>query len=151
MVWQYTPTFTDCNQGVAVVTAADDNGVQWYEYALYLNYVAAINPSHGTGSLQQLEQTTLKCRVPANMQENAMIGDITIVNGGADSVIEDQLIDIEMWSNIQLDVYQGGFTATPAYGNPITNGGTIGIGENVKLQINDVAGGVGTPMTQDYK
>ena len=149
--WKYVVPFSDCNMADVVESDPDTNGIAWFEYALYLNYVAEIDSALGTGSLQQLEQTVMKCRVPSNMQENAMTGDIEIINGGDDSVIEDQLIDIELWTKLQLDVYQGGFTSVPAYGDPISDGGTIGIGENVKLQINDIPEVGKTPMTNDYK
>ena len=149
--WQYTVPFSDCNQAGPVDSEPDANGIEWFEYALYLNYVAAINPDFGVGNLQQLEQTVLSCRIPSNMQENAMTGDITIGTDGEDSVISDQVSDIELWTNIQLDVYQGGFDFTPSYDeDPITDGGTIGIGENVKLQINDVLG-EGPPITSQFK
>lgn len=43
-----------------------------------------------------------------------------------------------MWEDIQLDVYQGGTAEVPVWtGAALTAGATVGLGEHIKLKINN--------------
>ena len=43
------------------------SGITWYTISVYLNYDHPIDASSGTGNLQQLDQTTVKCRIPSTL------------------------------------------------------------------------------------
>ena len=146
-VWTYTVAFTACNIAAPVLSAADANLITWNTYSLYLNYDNVIATAQGTGNLQQLDQTLVECRIPANLQENAMSGTITVTSTG--DLIPDESSDVELWSSLQLDVLNGGTAAAAVYaGAALGAGSSIELGEHVKLQINDVASGT---VTTDYK
>ena len=144
--WEYTVGFSECNLVAPVLSSADANGIKWHVYSLYLNYDNAIDPAQGIGNLQQLDQTLVQCRIPANLQENAMSGTVTITDTA--DLIPDESSDVDLWSNLRLDVLSGGTSATASYSSTLFAGSSIGLGEHVKLQINDVAPGT---MTTDYK
>ena len=145
--WTYTVAFEECNLAAPVKDGkADDNGVFWHTYSLYLNYDNKIDSANGVGNLQQLDQTLVQCRVPANLQENAVSGTITITDTA--DLIPNASTDVDLWSKLQLDVVSGGFLATAKYGPVLAADSTIGLGEHVKLQINNVANGT---VTNDYK
>ena len=145
--WTYTVAFTDCYLAAPVTdTTADPNGILWHTYRLYLNCDNAIATAQGTGNLQQLDQALVECKIPANLQENAVSGTITITD--TEDLIPDESSDVDLWSKLQLDVLSGGFGTTAVYSSALAPGESIGLGENVKLQINDVASGT---VTQDYK
>ena len=144
--WTYTVAFTECNIASPLTdTTADGNGILWHTYSLYLNYDNVIATAQGYGNLQQLDQTLVECRIPANLQENAVSGTITITDT---DLIQDESSYVDLWSKLQLDVLSGGFGTTAVYSSALAPGESIGLGENVKLQINDVASGT---VTQDYK
>ena len=73
--WKYTVAFTECNiappSGPSLVP--DSAGLYWYTYSIYLNYDNVVDPIFGTGNIQQLSQTLLQCRVPANIKENSVV------------------------------------------------------------------------------
>ena len=58
----YKVKFSECN--VATPAAAgepDANGMTWYTYNLYLNF--NMPAGIGTGTIQQLRQTKIECKV----------------------------------------------------------------------------------------
>ena len=56
--------------------------------------------------------------------------------------------DVALWSQLQLDVLSGGFLTRAKYDEVLAANSNIGLGEHVKLQINDIAKGT---VTRDYK
>ena len=61
--WQYSFSFSECNMAPASgPSAADENGITWYTYSVYLNYdndISSMTGITGTGNLQQLDQAGL--------------------------------------------------------------------------------------------
>ena len=146
--WTYKNAFTECNVADPVKSAPDaTTKIAWNTYTVYLNYDGAIDSTLGTGNLQQLGQTKIECRIPANLQENAIPGSITITDTA--DLIPDEASDVELWTKLQLDVLKGGTAATANYATAaLAASSTIELGEHVKLQINDVASGT---VTTDFK
>jgi len=145
--WVYTVAFTECNLADAVKGVVDTStGIAWHTYSLYLNYDNVIDSAQGTGNLQQLDQTLIQCRIPANLQENGIPGRITITD--ADDLVPDESSDIDLWDELQLDVISGGNAkdASWAAGN-LGSGATVELGEHIKLKINDKTG---SSATTDY-
>jgi len=134
----FTAAFTECNIGAATDVAADTTGIAWSSYTVYLNFDSAItSAANGNGNLNQMAQTTIVCRLPKNFQENALSGSIEITDG---DLIEDESKDYEMWtSGLSLKVQKGGTSDTPNYIDVPSTGGSIALGENVKLLLEGTA------------
>ena len=79
--WVFTVKFSECNVAGTTLTNPDGDGIDYLQYALYLNYDNAIASGQGIGSLQALGQTAIKCRVPLRIQENAIAGLISLNDG----------------------------------------------------------------------
>ena len=62
-------------------------------------------------------------------------------------MVPDQSDDVNLWTMLQLDVFNGGTAATAAYTTALAAGGTIELGEHVKLEVTSTALTLGT----DYK
>ena len=67
---------------------------------------------------------------------------------GLDMAFMLRICNCKMWSQLQLDVVSGGFLATAEYGTVLAADSSIGLGEHVKLQINNVPKGT---VTNNYK
>ena len=134
--FEYDTLFSQCNIIIPTTASdADENGITWYTYTIYLNFDSPIT-SDGTGNVQQLGQTQIDCKVPANVQENGA-GEVTISDP---DIIEDQVNEVPLWSSLQLDVDKGGSGNVPAYtGTPLSSGDAVGLGEHVKLTISGEA------------
>ena len=57
----------------------------------------------GIGSLQTIGQTSVKCRIPLTIQENAVGGQISINDG---DYIPDTVSVLKLWEQLRLDVYK---------------------------------------------
>jgi len=135
--WKFETKFTECNIAAPVDVVDTATGITYLTYTMYLNFDNAIAAAQGTGNLQQLGQTKITCRVPKNLQENALTGKITIQDSDP---IPDVTKDIKLWEFLQLDVYSGGMAGTASWaGTALTTGATINLGENVKLKIDNTA------------
>ena len=145
--WEYTVAFTECGILAPELSAADGNGIAWYTYGVYINYDNDIDALQGTGNLQQLDQTLVECRIPANFQENAIAGEITVSD--SDDLIPDETSDVDLWDELQLDVLVYDL-ATSAYGAALSTAQTIQLGDKVKLQINQKTGAA-VDVTAGYK
>lgn len=142
--WTYTFLLSQCNIAAAAgPSAADANGITWYTYTAYLNYDNAIAATLGTGNLQQLDQTKIECRVPANFQENALATAIAVVSTA--DLVPDESSDVNLWSSMQLDVMKGGTAATAGtWSAALATGGSIELGEHVKLEVSSATLTLGT-------
>jgi len=78
-------------------------------------------------------ETLIQCRVPANLQENAIAG--AVIVSGSDDLVPDNSADVNLWESLELEIFQGGTGSTPNYGAAMASGGTIQLGEHVKLEI----------------
>ena len=145
--WEYTVGFAECGILAPVLSAADANDIKWYTYSIYINYDNDIATAQGTGNLQQLDQTLVECRIPANFQENAIAGDITVTD--TNDLIPDETSDVELWDELQLDVLVYDLTSS-AYGTALSTGSSIQLGDKVKLQINQKTG-TAVDVTTGYK
>ena len=138
--WQFVTPFSKC--GVVVPTtagAADGNGISWYEYDIYLNFDSSIATANGNGNIQQLGQTKITCKIPANFQENGA-GVVTLTDP---DIIEDLSQEVTLWDQLSLKIDKGGTAATAAWtGADLGASPTIDLGEHVKLYID-----VGTATT----
>jgi len=143
--WVYTVAFTQCNLADAVKGVVDTStGIAWHTYSLYLNYDRTL--SQPGWNLQQLDQTLIQCRIPANLQENAIPGDITITD--ADDLVPDESSDIDLWDELQLDVISGGNAKDASWATEnLATGAEVELGEHIKLKINDKTG---SSATTDY-
>ena len=126
----FTVPFSACNvQPVTEQSPADENGIRWYTYTIFLNFDYPLG-------LISLGQTRVDCKIPANIQESAENG-VFVQDGDQ---IGDQVQDDEMWNQLQLDCYKGGTGANAVYPEePLADGETIMLGENVKLAISGEA------------
>ena len=61
--------------------------------------------------------------------------------------VEDLLNTVEIWNQLQLDVYKGGYSTAPVWTN-VAGTSSIGIGEHIKLTLSNQNSG--TVLT-DYK
>ena len=68
--WTYTVGFAECGILDPILSVADEDGIKWHTYGLYVNYDNAIASSQGTGNFKQLEQTFVECRIPSNLQKD---------------------------------------------------------------------------------
>ena len=146
-VWTYTVGFAECGILAPVLSVADTNGIKWYTYGVYINYDNEIDAAQGTGNLQQLDQTLVECRIPANLQENAVAGDISLSD--SNDLIVDNTIDVDLWDELQLDVLVYDL-AISSYGTALGTGSTVQLGDKVKLQINQKTGSA-VDVTAGYK
>lgn len=137
--WTYTTKFNECNIAAPVDETDAASGITYSVYVMYINFDGTIAAAQGTGNLQQLGQTEVKCRVPKNLQENAIPGKVTITDSDA---IPDMVRDIKLWEFLQLDVYTGGKLAAASWGaSALTAGASIDMGEHIKLKIDNQASG----------
>ena len=104
---------------------------------MYLNFDNPIATANGNGNIQQLGQTKITCKIPANFQENAS-GSITISDA---DLIPDLESQFKIFSHLKLQVEQ---TATA--GSPIT---AATLGEQVSLKVKE--GTTLTALTNKFK
>ena len=106
--------------------SADANGIAWYKYDIYLNFDSTIR--NGTGNLQQLGQTKITCKIPANLQENGA-GALSL----SERIIANKTQEIPLWDRMSLKIEKGGTAATAVWSE--WRGDNIALGEHVKLHI----------------
>ena len=69
-----------------------------------------------------------------------------VITSTAD-LVPDESEDVNLWTALQLDVFNGGTEATAAYTTALAAGGSIELGEHVKLEVTSSTLTLGT----DYK
>ena len=130
--WTWTFGYSQCDVESSVLLEADENGIAWNVYTVYLNFDGEVSGEYGSGSFQQLDQTKLECKIPANIQQNGLVN-IGIVNVDP---LEDVSAHYELWDQFELNVYRGGIGANASWNDSaVAAGESIDMGEHVKLKI----------------
>ena len=138
--WVYTinPHTPDCALTVTSEAGSAGNGmIDYWVYQAYLVYDQAIAAANGEGNLQQVDRTSIKCKIPKNFQENGAIGTVAIAE--VDDIIPDYEDIINIWEEIKLSIFKGGYDDTTAGSTvawaSVAAGTDIGLGEMVKLEL----------------
>lgn len=144
--WVYQLAFNQCNiMGSFLEVNPDTDGMDYHAYSVYLNFDHHVEGStEGVGNVIQIGQTKIQCRIPANLQENAYIGQITV----EDEQFTDEIAISKLWSKLQLDVITGGVDVLAQWNSPLTSGSTIPLTSHVKLEVNNQGG---SNALSDYK
>ena len=137
---------------------AENGMINYWVYQAYIVFDQNIDSVNGAGNLQQADRTSIKCKIPRNFQEHGAIGAIAIAEV-EDFQIPDYEENIELWDEIKLDIYSGGYSdstvgftvpwgSQTAAGVPLVAAGIIGLGELVKIEL---ANSGSKTFVSDYK
>jgi hypothetical protein len=131
--------------------------INYWVYQAYLVFDQPIDSANGEGNIQQADRTSIKCKIPKNFQENGAIGVVAIAV--VEDIIPDYEDNIDIWNEIKLDIYSGGYDdstvgftvpwgSQTAAGVPLVAAGIIGLGELVKIEL---ANSGSKTFVSDYK
>ena len=99
--WKFIVGFTECGIVAPTLSVADENGIKWYTYGVYINYDNDIGTAQGNGHLQQLDQTLVECRIPSTLVKKAVVGNITFYNN---DLVLDHTSEVDLWDELQVHV-----------------------------------------------